>query len=109
MNLQLPDVVATYFEISNGGDASRIAACFCADATVADESKTHRGIAAIESWHREARQAFTYTVEPLEAAHDQGRLIVTARVAGDFPGSPVQLHHVFRLQDGQIRSLEIAP
>lgn len=109
MTLHLPDVVATYFEISNGDDVSRIAACFCADATVVDESRTHQGIEAIESWQREARQAFTYHVEPLEAVHDDGRLIVTARVVGDFPGSPVNLHHVFSLQDGRIRSLEIAP
>jgi len=28
-------------------------------------------------------------------------------VAGDFPGSPVELQHVFRLEGGQIASLEI--
>lgn len=109
MNIQLPDVVATYFDISNGGDVSRMATCFCADATVTDENRTHQGIEAIESWQREARQTFTYQVEPLHAVHDEDRLIVTARVAGDFPGSPVSLKHVFRLQDGRIGSLEIAP
>ncbi|MCY1351581.1 SnoaL-like domain protein [compost metagenome] len=109
MNLQLPDAVKTYFEISNGGDASRLAACFCADATVTDENRTHQGIEAIAAWQREAQQAFTYRVEPLEVAQEDGTLTVTAQVVGDFPGSPVQLNHVFLLQDGQIRSLEIAP
>lgn len=109
MNLQLPDVVRTYFEISNGGDVSRLASCFSADATVFDENKTHEGIEAIESWQHEAQQAFTYHVQPLEAVHEDGRLIVIARLAGDFPGSPVKLDHVFMLKDGRIRSLEITP
>jgi hypothetical protein len=34
-------------------------------------------------------------------------IVVLARVAGDFPGSPVELQHAFRLDGGQIASLEI--
>lgn len=109
MKLQLPDAVQTYFDVSNGGDTSRLAACFCADARVTDENRTHQGIDAIEAWQHEARQAFTYQVEPLEATQKEGTLSVTARLVGNFPGSPLQLNHVFLMQDGQIRSLEIAP
>lgn len=109
MNLQLPDAVQTYFDVSNGGDTARLAACFCADAVVTDENRTHQGIEAIAAWQQKARQAFTYSVEPLQATHKDGTLTVTARLVGNFPGSPLQLNHVFLLQYGQIRSLEIAP
>jgi ketosteroid isomerase-like protein len=109
MNLQLPDAVQTYFDVSNGGDISRLAACLYADARVTDENRTHQGIAAIEAWQQEARKAFTYSVEPLAATQKDGRLSVTARLVGNFPGSPLQLNHLFLLQDGQIRALEIAP
>jgi len=109
MNLQLPDAVQTYFDVSNGGDISRLAACFYAHARVTDEKRTHQGIAAIEAWQQEARQAFTYRVEPLAATQKDDTLSVTARLVGNFPGSPLQLNHLFRLEDGQIRSLEIAP
>ena len=109
MNLQLPDVVQTYFNISNGGDTSRLATCFCADAKVTDENRTHQGIEAIEAWQQEARQAFNYTVEPQKATQKDGTLVVTAHLVGNFPGSPLQLNHVFLLQDGQISTLEIAP
>ncbi|SDB32915.1 hypothetical protein [Pseudomonas sp. NFACC13-1] len=44
MSLQLPDVVETYFNISNGGDVSQLASCFCPQATVFDENQTHEGI-----------------------------------------------------------------
>ncbi|TBU73259.1 nuclear transport factor 2 family protein [Phytopseudomonas daroniae] len=109
MSLQLPDAVETYFAISNGGDVSRLASCFCADATVFDENKTHEGIESIKSWQHEAQQAFTYHVQPLEALHEEGRLTVIARITGNFPGSPVKLSHVFVLKDDRIRSLEITP
>lgn len=32
-----------------------------------------------------------------------------AHLVGSFPGSPVQLSHVFTLEGGRIRSLEITP
>ncbi|WP_282876518.1 nuclear transport factor 2 family protein [Pseudomonas peli] len=109
MNLQLPDAVQTYFAVSNGADISRLAACFCAHASVTDENHTHQGIDAIAAWQQEARRAFTYSVEPLTTTQSDDSLSVTARLVGNFPGSPLQLNHVFRLEDGQICSLEIAP
>lgn len=109
MNLQLPDVIETYFDISNGGDLSQLASCFCINATVFDESKTHEGLAAIEAWQHEVRQAFAFEVEPLQALQEEGRLTVLTHLAGNFPGSPVQLNQVFRLEGDRIRSLEITP
>jgi ketosteroid isomerase-like protein len=109
MSLQLPDVVETYFAISNGGDLSQLASCFCSDGTVFDENKTHEGLAAIEAWQHEVRQAFDFEVEPLQALQEQGRLTVLTHLAGNFPGSPIRLNQVFRLWDDRIRSLEITP
>lgn len=109
MKLHLPEAVNTYFAISNGGDPARLATCFHTDARVLDEKRTHQGIDAIVAWQREARQAFSYRVEPVDASQRDDALTVTARVAGDFPGSPVLLKHLFTLTGDQIRSLEIAP
>ena len=106
---QLPDVVLTYFDVSNGGDVAQIAGCFCSHATVFDEGKTHKGIAAIEAWQQEARRTFIYQVQPLQVAQGEGRLTVIARLTGNFPGSPVQLSYVFTLEDHRIYSLEITP
>lgn len=108
MSLPLPEAVETYFDISNGGDISRVADCFCADAGVIDENRAHQGGDAIVAWQREAQQAFAYRVEPLAATREGERLTVKARVVGDFPGSPAELDHVFVLQEGRIRSLEIS-
>jgi len=107
MALSLPASVSTYFAISNGSDIAQIAGCFTPDAVVADEGRTHQGHAALQSWLREARKKFEYTVEPVSASRDGDRLTVRANVVGNFPGSPVQLDHVFELAGEKIRSLEI--
>jgi hypothetical protein len=31
------------------------------------------------------------------------------KVSGDFPGSPINLEHIFEIEDGRIVSLEIRP
>jgi len=107
MPLSLPDPVSAYFDISHGSDIAQIARCFTQDAVVVDEGQTYRGHEAIESWQREAQKKFNYTVEPVSASRDGERLTVTASVVGNFPGSPVQLDHVFDLAGGRIKSLEI--
>jgi hypothetical protein len=107
MTLSLPDSISIYFEISNGSDVARLDHCFMQDAVVIDERHTHRGLAAIQSWKREARKKFEYTVEPINVSRDGDRVTVAANVVGNFPGSPVQLDHVFELAGDKIRLLEI--
>jgi hypothetical protein len=38
-----------------------------------------------------------------------GMVVVTSRLTGNFPGSPVDLRFFFRLERGKIASLEIIP
>ncbi|UEP33141.1 MULTISPECIES: nuclear transport factor 2 family protein [unclassified Burkholderia] len=107
MSLSLPDPVSAYFKITNGEDVGHIVRVFSQDAVVVDDGQTHQGHGAIESWRREVRKKFEYTVEPVSASQEGGRLTVTANVVGNFPGSPVQLDHVFSLEGDKIKSLEI--
>ena len=44
---------------------------------------------------------------PLSATERDGATVVIGRVSGEFPGSPVELQHVFRIDGEQIVSLEI--
>jgi hypothetical protein len=69
----------------------------------------HAGLAAIEAWQHTVRQAFCFEIEPLQVLREQGRLTVITQLTGDFPGSPVQLNQMFRLEGGRIRSLEVTP
>ena len=72
-----------------------------------DEGRTYTGLDAIKAWKAAASAAYTYTSEPFALEQKEGSHVVTSRVTGNFPGSPVDLRYRFRLERGLIASLEI--
>ena len=106
MSINLPKPIAAYFAAEKAGDAGALARCFASDGVVHDEGGS-TGRAAIERWNTTARAKYHHTVVPLSATDGDGAIVVLCRVAGEFPGSPVELRHVFRLDDETIASLEI--
>jgi ketosteroid isomerase-like protein len=109
MTIELPRPIAAYFEADRSRSADAVAACFAKDAVVKDERRAHRGRDAIRDWKAQASAAFAYTVEPFAIKTEAGRTVVTGRVAGDFPGSPVDLRYLFSLDGDAIAGLEIVP
>jgi hypothetical protein len=106
--LNLPEPIAAYFEADRRG-ADAIARCFTKDGVVRDEGRTHTGVAAIAAWKAAASAEYSYIAEPFGLEKKDREYIVTGRVMGDFPGSPVDLQFVFTLERGKIATLEIAP
>jgi ketosteroid isomerase-like protein len=109
MAIMLPGIVADYFEADRGGDAGAVAQCFTAEAVVRDEGRTHAGRDAIRAWKAQTTAKYIYTAEPLAIATSGGQTVVTSRLVGDFPGSPVDLRYLFVIADGAIAGLEIKP
>ena len=107
-HLQLPEPIAAYFN-ADQRDGEAVARCFTKQAVVQDEGQTHSGAAAIKAWKTEASAKYSYISEPFSVEQKEGRYIVTSRLTGNFPGSPVDLRFVFRLERGKIARLEIAP
>jgi hypothetical protein len=107
MSIQLPDSIATFFQVSNGAEAFALRHCFTDNAVVRDEGHTHEGYEAIQAWLLEAKRKYTYNVEALDVTQQGSSVKVCAKVSGNFPGSPVPLDHVFRLTGGKIDFLEI--
>ena len=107
MPLDLPRPIAEYFAAEKAPDALALAQCFVDDGVVRDEGRTFRGTNAIRDWNAAARKKYQHTVEPLSVIQRDGATIVAGKVAGDFPGSPITLDHVFHLEDDKISSLEI--
>jgi SnoaL-like domain len=104
----LPDPIATYFA-ADRRDSEAIARCFTPDAVVKDDGHTYTGIMAIKQWKAATADKYTYTSEPFALERRDGMAIVTSRLTGNFPGSPVDLRFFFRLERGRIASLEITP
>jgi SnoaL-like domain len=106
--LILPEPIAAFFAADRiNGDA--VARCFLDDAIVIDEGRTHAGIDAVKAWRDEVGKKFTYTCEPFAVAKDGDTTVVTSHLAGNFPGSPVDLRYFFRLERGRIARLEVRP
>lgn len=107
MNLLLPDSVATFFQVSNGGAPSSLVHAFAEHAVVHDEGQIHQGLTEIGTWLAAAQGKYTYHVKPLTAEPDACGITVVARYVGNFPGSPARLIHLFRFAGNKIAYLEI--
>jgi hypothetical protein len=103
----LPATIDLYFTSENAHDPSAIDRCFAAGAVARDEGRTITGVAAIKAWR--IGEKYRHIVEPLSVSTRDGKVVVTAKVSGNFPGSPINLEHVFEIEDGRIVSLEIRP
>ena len=107
MKTQIPEIIEMYFRASNANDVEKLVSCFATDAVVTDENETHRGTAAIKEWSVNVRKKYEFKTEVLRAVEKPNAVIVTAKLSGTFPGSPVDLDFKFTLKGNQISSLEI--
>ena len=103
----LPKPIANYVAAENGGDPEALAGCFAEGAVVRDEGKTIEGLVAIKQWTAETREKYQHTIEPLASVRKGDKVIVTNRLTGNFPGSPIELEFVFELAGDRIAALEI--
>jgi hypothetical protein len=71
--------------------------------------RSSSGTSAITAWKAGASAKYSYTSEPFAVEQRGGRYVVTSRLTGNFPGSPVDLRYTFGLERGKIAFLEIAP
>jgi hypothetical protein len=107
MSIQLPTPIERYVQIANSGTAEAAPECFAPDATVYDEGQTYKGAAAINDWMAATKKKYGHTITPLDLAERDGQSVLKARLAGNFPGSPITVNFSFVLAGGKIRSLEI--
>ena len=108
MPIALPRPIADYFA-ADTTDGVAVAKCFTADAVVIDEKKTYTGRDAIAAWKSEASAKYDYVAEPVAIDDQDDKIIVTAHLIGNFPGSPVDLRYAFTLSGDAIARLEIVP
>jgi hypothetical protein len=109
MSFELPTPIAAYFRADEGSDREAFARCFTQDAVVIDEGNAYRGVEAVKRWKSETSAKFAYKSEPLAMEEKGGRTVVTCRLTGTFPGSPLDLRFLFGLEKNKIAFLEIIP
>jgi ketosteroid isomerase-like protein len=107
MSLDLPTPVSNYFKAVNVQDVAAVLSAFADEASVRDEGQDMIGRAAIREWIEDTTRKYRATVMPTGVRQADERTIVTARVSGTFPGSPVELRYHFTITGDKIARLEI--
>ena len=107
MPLELPEVIAGYLASANAHDAEACASFFTEDAIVHDEGQEYRGITAIKNWFASTARKYAFTLTPIHLSRQENEMILTAKMTGEFPGSPISARFQFVLDEGKIAKLNI--
>jgi ketosteroid isomerase-like protein len=107
MALDVPEPIAEYLAAEKAKDADAVCRCFTEDGNVHDEGHDYHGRDSIRQWKQAADAKYRYALQMLNAQTHGNEVTVRARLTGEFPGSPVELDHIFKLSNNKIASLEI--
>ena len=107
MAIDVPEPVAAYLDAEEAKDADALSRCFTEDGTIHDEGRDYRGRDSIRQWKQEVDTKYRYVMQTVNTQTHGDKVTVCARVTGAFPGSPIELDHIFKLSNDKIASLEI--
>ena len=105
--MELPKVVARFVETQNNYDSKAYTECFTESAIVHDEGKVHTGKDEIRQWIEHSNETYQSLMEPLKYEESGSNGVLTARVSGTFPGSPIVLQFHLGLMNDLIDSLKV--
>jgi ketosteroid isomerase-like protein len=105
--LDVPEPVAEYLAAEEAKDADALSRCFTEDGTVRDEGQDYHGRDSIRQWKQAADAKYRYVLRAVDVQTFGDLVTVRARLTGKFPGSPIELDHIFKLSNDKIASLEI--
>ena len=107
MALDVPKPVAEYLAAEEVKDADALSRCFSEDSIVHDGGQEYHGRDSIRQWKQAADAKYRYLLQTVHVQNFGDLVTVRARLTGEFPGSPVELDHIFKLSNNMIVSLEI--
>ena len=107
MTLAMPKPIAKYLAAEAAKKPDAISLCFSEDGVVRDEGLDYRGRDAIRQWKASADAKYNYVLVPFAVYTEGNKVTVRVQLTGDFPGSPVNLDHIFTLSKDEISYLEI--
>lgn len=108
VSTSLPKPITAYIAAQNRHDIDAMLLPFTDAAVVKDEGEERHGLVAIRGWMEETTKKYQPKVAVVDAETVDGKHIVTLRVSGTFPGSPLDLRYIFILAGGgKISRLEV--
>jgi ketosteroid isomerase-like protein len=107
MDLKLPKVVSDLLTAQKNYDSDAYADCFSEAAVVFDEGNEYNGRKEIKDWIENANRRYKTRKEAIKYSGTASAGLLTAKISGDFDGSPVSLDYHLELTDNKIARLEI--
>lgn len=109
MSIKLPEPIENYLRHTADGALKEAAATFTSEATVFDqgEDTTVVGREAIYHWMTEVASQYTTTLEVIGMVDEEGEVVLTTLVSGNFDGSPAEFVYRFVLREDLIERLVI--
>jgi hypothetical protein len=109
MSIKLPETIENYLRYTADGALKEAAAVFAPEATVSDEGEDTEvvGREAIYHWMTEYTSKYKTTLEVVGMVEEDGEVVLTTLVSGNFDGSPAEFVYRFTLRDGLIDRLVI--
>jgi hypothetical protein len=105
--MKTPSIIAAFVKAKNDRDTNAVVACFADDAVVHDEGKKITGLPAITKWSDEGFKKYQFRIDPTGITKGEKETILTAKLTGNFPGSPVSLQFRFTIKNDKIGELTI--
>ena len=105
--MKLPAIITELVNAQNSQDSSAYADCFTSDAIVFDEGHDHHGKEEIKAWIESANAKYQTVMDPIDYSESDGKAVLTAKISGTFPGSPIVLKYNMEIVQGLISSLKI--
>ncbi len=105
--LVLIPLLHAYLAGTNTNDSQTSLSGFSKEAVIQDENKTYTGLAEMEAWWRKTKEEYGTQLEVTGFTGSAERIELNVKCSGTFPGSPVQIPHVFELSEGEINKLVI--
>jgi|SRR5437773_7815552 len=109
MIMQLQPTAAAYVRSINDHDPAAFNALFADDAVVKDIGREFRGPLAIKDWSTREIFDVQVTVEVINAAHRDGKTVLTAKVDGTFDRAglpdPLIMEHELTIKGDKIVAL----
>ena len=108
MRTKMPDVIDAYIQASNSRDADRFGSLFSEDAIIHDEGQEYRGVVGIRKWLESTVKKYAFTLTPIDLSLEKHEPVLSVKMEGDFPGSPLSARFRFVLREGKIARLDIS-
>jgi ketosteroid isomerase-like protein len=107
--IEIPAAVQTFVEATNRGDAEAFVAAFTHDAELDDWGREYHGRDGVRAWDRTDNIGVRahFTLVSIEPGASSDTFVVTLTVTGDGHNGTGPM--TFRLRDGLIANLRIAP